>query len=73
MTVIHDKMDHSKTSSPHFSHKSKHMDLFMKLPISVTRMIAYNHRKAAIHIMDLISSLVTRITLWIQFQNYLEI
>ena len=26
VTIIHDKMDHSKTSSPHFSHKSKHMD-----------------------------------------------
>ena len=23
MTIIHDKMDHSKTSSPHFSYKSK--------------------------------------------------
>ena len=36
-------MDHSKTSSPHFSHKSKHMDLFLKLPISVTGMIVHNH------------------------------
>ena len=43
MTVIHDKMDHSKTSSPHFSHNSKHMDSFMKFPISVTRMIAHDH------------------------------
>ena len=43
MTIIHDKMDHSKTSSPHFSHKSKHMNSFMKLPISVTRMIAHGH------------------------------
>ena len=43
VTFIHDKMDHSKTSSPHFSHKSKHMDSFMKLPISVTRMIAHGH------------------------------
>ena len=23
VTIIHDKMDHSKTSSPHFSHKKK--------------------------------------------------
>ena len=30
VTIIHDKMDHSKTSSPHFSHKNKHMDSFMK-------------------------------------------
>ena len=43
VTIIHDKMDHSKTSSPHFSHKSKHMDSFMKLPIFVTGMIAHGH------------------------------
>ena len=29
VTIIHDKMDHSKTSSLHFSHKSKHMDSFI--------------------------------------------
>ena len=43
VTIIHDKMDHLKTSSPHFSHKSKHMDSFMKLPISITGMIAHGH------------------------------
>ena len=43
VTIIHDKMDHSKTSSLHFSHKSKHMDSFMKLPVSVTGMIAHGH------------------------------
>ena len=43
VTIIHNKMDHSKTSSPHFSHKSKHMDSFMKLPISITEMIAHGH------------------------------
>ena len=43
VTIIHDKMDHSKTSSPHFSHKSKHMDSFMKLPISIMGMIAHGH------------------------------
>ena len=41
--VCYHYMDHSKTSSPHFSHKSKHMDSFMKLPVSVTRMIAHGH------------------------------
>ena len=41
--IIHDKMDHSKTSSPYFSHKNKHMDSFMKLPISVMGMIAHGH------------------------------
>ena len=43
VTIIHGKMDHSKTSSPHFSHKSKHMDSFMKLPIFVMGMIAHGH------------------------------
>ena len=44
VTIIHDKMDHSKTLSPHFSHKSKHMDSFMKLLISIIGMIAHGHR-----------------------------
>ena len=43
VTIIHDKMDHSKTSFPYFSHKSKYMDSFMKLPISISGMIAYDH------------------------------
>ena len=43
VTIIHDKLNHSKTSFPHFFHKSKHMDSFMKLPISVTGMIAHGH------------------------------
>ena len=43
VTIIHNEMDHSKTSFPHFSHKRKHMDSFMKLPISVTEMIAHGH------------------------------
>jgi len=43
LTIIHDKMDHSKTTSPHFSHKSKAIDSFMKLPIAVTGMIAHGH------------------------------
>ena len=43
VTIIHNKMDHSKTSSPHFFHKSKHMDSFMKLPVFVTGMIAHGH------------------------------
>ena len=43
MTIIHDKINQSKTSSPHFFHKSKHMDSFMKLPISITQMIAHGH------------------------------
>ena len=43
MTIIHNKMDHSKTSSLHFFHKSKHMDSLLKLPISVMEMIAHSH------------------------------
>ena len=43
VTIVHDKMDHSKTSSPHFSHNSKHMDSFMKLSIFVMGMIAHGH------------------------------
>ena len=40
LTIIHDKMDHSKTVSPHFSHKSKATNSFMKLPVAVSSMIA---------------------------------
>jgi hypothetical protein len=36
-------MDHSKTASPHFSHKNKSTESFMKLPVSVTGMIAHGH------------------------------
>jgi hypothetical protein len=42
-TIIHDKMDHSKTASPYFSHKNKVVDSFMKLPIAMTGMIAHGH------------------------------
>ena len=40
---MHDKMDHSKTACPVFSHKSKDTDGLMKLPISVTEMIVHGH------------------------------
>jgi hypothetical protein len=43
LTIIHDKMDHSKTTSPHFSHKNKNTEAFMKLLVSVTGMIAHGH------------------------------
>ena len=43
LTIIHDKMDHSKTASPHFSHKSKAIDSFMKMHVAVTGMIAHGH------------------------------
>ena len=43
LTIIHDKMDHSKTASPHFSHKTKATNSFMKMPVAVTGMIAHGH------------------------------
>ena len=41
VTIIHDKMDHAKTASPLFSHRTKCLDGLMKLPVSVTGMIAH--------------------------------
>jgi hypothetical protein len=43
LTIIHDKMDHSKKAFPHFSHKNKSTEAFMKLPVSVTGMIAHGY------------------------------
>jgi len=40
---MHDKMDHSKTASPVFSHKTKHLDGLTRLPVSVTGMLAHGH------------------------------
>jgi hypothetical protein len=36
-------MDHLKTACPHFFHKNKAVDSFMKLPVVVTGMIAHGH------------------------------
>ena len=41
--VMHDKMDHAKTASSIFSHKNKDLDGLVKLPLSVTGMIAHGH------------------------------
>ena len=43
LTIMHDKMDHAKTASPVFSHKSKEIDGLVKLPVSVTGMLAHGH------------------------------
>ena len=43
LTIMQDKMDHAKTTSPVFSHKSKQLDGLTKLPVSVTGMIAHGH------------------------------
>ena len=40
---MHDKMDHAKTASSVFSHKSKELDSLVKLPVSMTGMIAHGH------------------------------
>ena len=43
VTIMHDKMDHSKTASPVLFHKVKHLDGLMKLPIAVTGILAHGH------------------------------
>ena len=42
-TIIHDKMDHGKTTSPCFTSKNRDTDMFTKLPRSVTGMMAHRH------------------------------
>jgi hypothetical protein len=41
LIIIHDEMNHSKTTSSHFSHKNKKKMSFMKLPISIICMITH--------------------------------
>jgi hypothetical protein len=43
LTIIHDKMDQSKTMSLHFFYKNKNIDSLMRLPISVIGMIAHGY------------------------------
>jgi hypothetical protein len=43
VTIIHDKMDHAKTTSPCFANKNKNIDAFMRLPVAITGMIAHGH------------------------------
>lgn len=43
LTIIHDKMDHSKTASPCLANRNKNTEGLMKLPVSVTGMIAHGH------------------------------
>ena len=42
LTVIHDKMDHAKTTSPCFANRIKAMDGFFKLPILITNEFGNN-------------------------------
>ena len=43
VTIMHDKVDHSKTASPVLSHKVKHLDGLMKLLVAVTDILAHGH------------------------------
>ena len=43
LIVMHNKMDHAKTTSPVFSHKSKELESLVKLLVSMTGMIAHKH------------------------------
>ena len=58
LTIIHDKMDHSKIASPHFFHKNKSTEAFMKLPVSMMGMIAHEHGdiRYAYYALDLYSA-----------------
>ena len=58
LTIIHDKMDHSKTACLYFSYKNKAIDSFMKLPVLVTRMIAHGHSNVryAYYVLDIYAS-----------------
>ena len=71
LTIIHDKMDHSKTACPHFSHKNKAVDSFMKLPIAVTGMITHGHCDVqyAHYGLDIFTQVI-RTTLLAQLQSY---
>jgi hypothetical protein len=43
VTIMHDKMDHAKIVFPVFSHKTKQLDGLMKLPVSITSILAHGH------------------------------
>ena len=43
VTIMHNKIDHLKTTLPFLSLKTKHLDELMKLPIFMTGMLAHGH------------------------------
>ena len=55
LCIMHDKIDHSQTASPCFTLKTKSVDAYLKLPVSVTGMIAHRHgdKKYAHYSLDL--------------------
>ena len=40
---MHDKMDHAKTASSVFFHRTKHLDGLTKVPLSMTGVLAHGH------------------------------
>jgi hypothetical protein len=55
LCIMHDKMDHFKIASPCFASKMKSVDAYLKLPASITGMIAhgYGDKKYAHYALDL--------------------
>ena len=43
LSIMHDKMDHSKTASPCFANKTKVKERFAKLPLSISGILAHGH------------------------------
>jgi hypothetical protein len=43
LCIMHDKMDHSKIASPYFASKTKSLDGYLKLSVSITGMIAHGY------------------------------
>jgi hypothetical protein len=54
LCIMHDKMDHSKIASLCFASKTKSVDAYLKLPVSVTGMIVHGHgdKKYAHYALD---------------------
>jgi hypothetical protein len=53
VTIMHDKMDHAKTTFPIFLYKTMQLDGLMKSPISVTSMLAHRDVGYAHYALDL--------------------
>ena len=58
LSIMYDKIDHSKTTCPALARKTKALDGFMKLPVKVTGMFAHGHgdEKYAHYSLDVFSS-----------------
>ena len=58
LSIMHNKIDHSKTTCPALARKTKALDGFIKLPVKVTRMFAHGHgdEKCAHYSLDVFPS-----------------